>query len=297
MEEQKKTEAAEIAAAPEVKKTTRKRTAAKKTAEAGNKTEVEATVKKTTRRKSAKTTAKKEAAEVEAKTVAEEVEASAEKEVKTTAKKAGRASGKTTAGSAAKAETKTTAKTAAKPAAKTTTRRTAAKKKAVEEPISPFVTEMDQYLFGMGTHYEIYRKLGAHPTVKDGVAGVYFAVWAPNAEYVSILGNFNEWNSSATPMTRLEPMGIWEAFVPELKVGEIYKYYLHTKNGWDLEKADPFASSAEVRPGTASRVAETENFKWTDNAWMNKREQFDEETQEFIAATRRVLRSYKRFND
>lgn len=247
MEEQKKTEAVEAAVAPEVKKTTRKRTAAKKTAEAGNKTEEKDPVKKTTRRSSTKTTAKKEAVRSTAKTTA-------------------------------KAETKTAVKATAKTSSKTKTRRTTARKTAVEEPISPFVTEMDQYLFGMGTHYEIYRKLGAHPTVKDGVAGVYFAVWAPNAEYVSVLGNFNEWNSSATPMTRLEPMGIWEVFVPELKAGEIYKYYLHTKNGWDLEKADPFAASAEIRPGTASRVAETENFKWTDKTWMNKREAFDVDT-------------------
>lgn len=254
MKEQKKTEAAETAAAPEVKKPARKRTAVKKTAEAGNKTEAEAAVKKTTRRSTSKMAAKKKAeAEPEAKTAAEAVDTPAKKEVKTAAKRTGKA-------------------------AKTTTGRGAAKKKAAEEPISPFVTEMDQYLFGMGTHYEIYRKLGAHPTVKDGVAGVYFAVWAPNAEYVSVLGDFNKWNSSATPMTRLEPLGIWEAFVPELKVGEIYKYYLHTKNGWNLEKADPFASSAEIRPGTASRVAETENFKWTDSTWMNKRADFDVDT-------------------
>ena len=239
MEEKKKTETAEITAAPEAKKTAGKRTAAKKTVEAGNKIKAETAAKRTT--KTAKALA----------------EAPAKRTTKT-----------------AKALTEA-------PAKKTTRRKTtrpAAKKKAVEEPVSPFITEMDQYLFGMGTHYEIYRKMGAHPTVKDGVAGVYFAVWAPNAEYVSIMGNFNQWDSSATPMTRLEPMGIWEAFIPDLKVGEIYKYYLHTKNGWDLEKADPFASSAEIRPGTASRVAETEHFKWTDAAWMKKREQFDVDT-------------------
>ena len=148
----------------------------------------------------------------------------------------------------------------------------------MDEPISPFITEMDQYLFGMGTHYEIYKKLGAHLTVKDGAAGVYFAVWAPNAESVSVVGNFNGWEKDATPMTRLEPMGIWEVFVPELKEGEIYKYYIHTKNGWNLEKADPYASSAEIRPGTASRVAQTENYKWTDKTWMAKREEFDVDT-------------------
>ena len=185
-----------------------------------------------------------------------------------------------TAARTATKKTTTRKRTAAK---KTTAKTTAAKttkaaKKKTEEPVSPFITEMDQYLFGMGTHYEIYKKLGAHPTVKDGVAGVYFAVWAPNAEYVSVTGNFNNWDRGASPMTRLEPMGIWELFVPELKAGEIYKYYLHTKNGWDLEKADPYASSAEIRPGTASRVAETENYKWSDKTWMTKRESFDVDT-------------------
>ncbi|MDO5411403.1 MAG: 1,4-alpha-glucan branching protein GlgB [Lachnospiraceae bacterium] len=198
---------------------------------------------------------------------------------KATTKKAAEktvAAKKTTARSTAKTGCKTTAKTGCRTTAKkTAAKKPAAKKAAPAEKISPFITEVDQYLFGMGTHYEIYKKMGAHLTEKDGVKGVHFAVWAPNAEYVSIMGNFNNWDSSANPMTRLEPMGIWEAFIPELKTGEIYKYYLHTKNGWDLEKADPFASSAELRPGTASRVAETEDYKWTDKTWMTKRESFD----------------------
>ena len=242
MEEQKKTEAAETAV-PEVKKTTRRRTAAKKTAEAGD-TAAKTAAGKTTRRKTVKTAAEETA------------------EKKPAAKK-------TTTAKTAAAKKTTTAK---KTTAKTTVKR------IVDEPISPFITEMDQYLFGMGTHYEIYKKLGAHLTVKDGAAGVYFAVWAPNAESVSVVGNFNGWEKNATPMTRLEPMGIWEVFVPELKEGEIYKYYIHTKNGWNLEKADPYASSAEIRPGTASRVAQTENYKWTDKTWMAKREEFDVDT-------------------
>ena len=242
MEEQKKTEAAETAV-PEVKKTTRRRTAAKKTAEAGD-TAAKTAAGKTTRRKTVKTAAEETA------------------EKKPAAKK-------TTTAKTAAAKKTTTAK---KTTAKTTVKR------IVDEPISPFITEMDQYLFGMGTHYEIYKKLGAHLTVKDGAAGVYFAVWAPNAESVSVVGNFNGWEKDATPMTRLEPMGIWEVFVPELKEGEIYKYYIHTKNGWNLEKADPYASSAEIRPGTASRVAQTENYKWTDKTWMAKREEFDVDT-------------------
>ena len=214
-------------------------------------------VKKTTRKRTA---AKKTAADTNKAETAEKTAAKKTTTRKTAAKKT--ADEKT-------AEKKTAAKT-------TAAKKTAAKK---AEPVSPFITEMDQYLFGMGTHYEIYKKMGAHPTVKDGVAGVHFAVWAPNAEYVSILGNFNGWDSSATPMTRLEPMGIWETFVPGLQNGEIYKYYLHTKNGWDLEKSDPYASYAELRPGTASRVADTESFKWSDKTWMNKRESFDVDSQ------------------
>lgn len=157
-------------------------------------------------------------------------------------------------------------------------RSNAAKAAKKEEPVTPFITEMDQYLFGMGTHYEIYRKLGAHPAEKDGVKGVYFAVWAPNVEYAAVVGDFNGWDRGAVPMTRLEPMGIWEAWVPGLEAGVIYKYYFYTKNGWDLEKADPFASSAELRPGTASKVADTEHFKWSDSSWLKKRETFDVDT-------------------
>lgn len=266
MEEQKKTEAVETAV-PEVKKPARRRAAAKKTAEAGDTTAKPAAQKAGTRSRSK---AKQAAAESPA---AEEQKSETAAAGKTAAEK--KTSAKTS--TARKVSAKTTEKKPASRSAAAGSRKTAAKK-PVAEPVSPFVTEMDQYLFGQGTHYEIYKKLGAHPTVKDGVAGVHFAVWAPNAEYVSILGDFNGWNSGATPMTRLEPMGIWETFVPELKAGEIYKYYLHTRNGWDLQKADPFASSAEIRPGTASRVAETENFKWTDKTWMTKRESFDVDT-------------------
>ena len=223
------------------------------------------------------------------KAVAEKTETAAKAETKTKAAAKTKTAAKTTEKvdkkTKATAKTKTAAtatgkaaakaKTEVKTAAKTT--RKAAVKKTVNEPVitTPFVTEMDQYLFGMGTHYEIYRKLGAHLCEKDGVKGVYFAVWAPNADYAAVIGEFNNWDRGAASMTRLEPMGIWEIFIPGVEEGMLYKYFLHTKNGWDLEKADPFASSAEVRPGTASRVAETENFKWTDKTWMNKRETFD----------------------
>ena len=96
----------------------------------------------------------------------------------------------------------------------------AAPKAAPEEHLSVFVTELDQYLFGNGVHYDIYRKLGAHETVKDGEKGVYFAVWAPKAGAVMLIGSFNDWNEESHPMTRLEPLGIWELFVPEAKCGD-----------------------------------------------------------------------------
>ena len=89
-----------------------------------------------------------------------------------------------------------------------------------------FISEMDQYYFGEGIHYEIYKKLGAHLSTQDGKDGVYFAVWAPHAQYVSVVGDFNEWQTDAHPMERLEPLGIWQIFVPEVKKGALYKYFV-----------------------------------------------------------------------
>ena len=134
-----------------------------------------------------------------------------------------------------------------------------------------FVTDLDQYLFGQGTHYDIFRKLGAHPTEYRGKKGVYFAVWAPHALKVHVIGDFNGWDEESCEMERLEPLGIWELFVPGLKAGALYKYLIETPDHRRLYKADPFASSAEMRPGTASRVADITGFKWTDHTWMEQR--------------------------
>lgn len=134
-----------------------------------------------------------------------------------------------------------------------------------------FVTDLDQYLFGQGTHYDIFRKLGAHPTEYRGKKGVYFAVWAPHALKVHVIGDFNGWDEESCEMERLEPLGIWELFVPGLKAGALYKYLIETPDRRRLYKADPFASSAEMRPGTASRVADITGFKWTDHTWMEQR--------------------------
>lgn len=135
-----------------------------------------------------------------------------------------------------------------------------------------FITEVDRYLFGNGTHYEIYEKLGAHPVNCKGKDGMYFAVWSPHAEAVSVVGDFNGWDPDANPMTVLEDSGIYETFVPSLSVGELYKFAITTKTGKVLFKADPYAFSAEYRPGTASVTADISHFKWTDAKWMEKRQ-------------------------
>ncbi len=132
-------------------------------------------------------------------------------------------------------------------------------------------SELDMYYFGQATHYDIYRKLGAHPVVEKGKKGICFTLWAPNAQKVSVIGSFNNWQEDANEMERLEPMGIYEAFIPEASVGDMYKFYIETRDGRKLYKADPYANYAELRPGTASVVTDIEHFKWTDNKWMEKR--------------------------
>ncbi|MEY8518709.1 1,4-alpha-glucan branching protein GlgB [Lachnospiraceae bacterium 29-84] len=132
-------------------------------------------------------------------------------------------------------------------------------------------SKLDMYYFGQGTHYGIYEKLGAHPVTEHGKEGVYFAVWAPNAAKVSVIGSFNNWETGADEMERLEPMGIYELFVPEASVGDLYKFYIETPDGRQLYKADPFANYSELRPGNASRIADIRNFTWTDEKWMQKR--------------------------
>ncbi len=134
-------------------------------------------------------------------------------------------------------------------------------------------TDMDCYLFGQGTHYDIYRKMGAHLTTQGKKEGVCFNVWAPHAAEVFVIGDFNNWDETACRMKRVEPetMGVYELFVPGVKEGALYKFLIHTPDGRKLYKADPFANFAELRPGTASRVADIAHFKWTDSAWMKER--------------------------
>ena len=134
-------------------------------------------------------------------------------------------------------------------------------------------TELDSYLFGQATHYDIFKKMGAHAMTVDGVDGICFDVWAPHAAAVAVIGEFNGWNETSHMMERVAPMemGIYETFIPEAKEGDLYKFLIYTPEGEKLYKADPFANMAELRPETASRIAFVDGFKWTDSLWMKKR--------------------------
>ncbi|MCC2255386.1 1,4-alpha-glucan branching protein GlgB [Ruminococcus sp. CLA-AA-H200] len=150
------------------------------------------------------------------------------------------------------------------------------KGKSTKKKLQPYeIGELDQYLFGQGNHYEIYEKMGAHKVVQNGKEGVYFAVWAPNARRAAVVGDFNDWDFEANYMERQEPVGIYTCFVPGVKEGDLYKFCIETQQGKRIFKADPFANYAELRPGTASRVADISHLKWTDDAWMKQRETWD----------------------
>ena len=141
--------------------------------------------------------------------------------------------------------------------------------------------ELDQYLFGQGNHNEIYKKLGAHPAeTEKGEKGFHFAVWAPNALSVSVIGEFNDWGEKdgGNFMKKVGEIGVWETFIPGVKIGDMYKYRIAAMDGRILDKADPYGNWAELRPGTASRTADIENFKWSDTTWMKKRAEFDVHT-------------------
>lgn len=138
-----------------------------------------------------------------------------------------------------------------------------------------FISDLDCYLFGAGTHYDIYQKLGSHPKTYKGADGIYFGVWAPHAEAVHLVGDFNGWNPEANAMTQIPDSGIWEYFNPGMKIGELYKFAITTGTGKILYKADPFAFSAEYRPGTASVTCDIQGFNWTDQDWIIARTQAD----------------------
>lgn len=145
--------------------------------------------------------------------------------------------------------------------------------KKTKEPV--FISEADQYLFAQGTHYDIYKKLGAHPSTENNKKGMYFGVWAPNAAAVHVIGTFNDWNEESHPLTCLGPGGIYAAFYPGIKTGEQYKFLITTKDQKKLYKADPFANTAELRPGTASVTTDISTIKWSDSKWMEERAKKD----------------------
>ena len=159
----------------------------------------------------------------------------------------------------------------------------------------PVIDPIDISLFNEGKHYSIYEKMGAHPMTVDGVEGVLFAVWAPNADRVSVVGNFNNWDGRRHPMRKLDYSGIYELFIPGKLVGEIYKYEIKAKSGQVFMKSDPYAFSSEVRPANASRIVDI-SYKWKDTAWMEKREDKDTDEQP-MAIYEMHLGSWKRPTD
>ena len=133
------------------------------------------------------------------------------------------------------------------------------------------LTELDRHLLAEGTFHRAYEKLGAHLVERNGQRGVQFAVWAPNARLVSVIGDFNQWSVSSDPM-EASSAGVWETFIPHLRQGDVYKYHLESKYGnyW-VDKADPYGFAAEIRPQTASRVWDLDGYAWQDGTWMTER--------------------------
>jgi len=140
----------------------------------------------------------------------------------------------------------------------------------------PLLSDFDLYLMGEGTHYQKYEKMGAHPVVVDGIAGVQFSVWAPNAMRVSVVGDFNQWDGRISPMRNRGPSGVWELFVPGLAEGAIYKYEIRPMSGGaPLLKSDPYGFRAELRPNTGSIVTRLDHHQWNDAGWMDWRSRND----------------------
>ncbi len=136
---------------------------------------------------------------------------------------------------------------------------------------SRFLSDADIQFFQQGTHCRLQEKLGAHPVTVKGVAGVQFAVWAPNAERVSVMGDFNQWDRKRHPLRSLGDCGIWEGFVPGAKPGLCYKYFIESRyHGYRAEKANPFAFHAELPPKSASMIWDL-NYAWGDSVWMKER--------------------------
>ena len=141
------------------------------------------------------------------------------------------------------------------------------------------ITEFDTYLFAEGKHYDVYEKFGAHPMTIDGVKGTYFAVWAPHARRVSVVGDFNMWDGALNPMQMVQTSGIYELFIPDVAPGAVYKYQILTRDGEILYKADPYGNQCQVRPDNANVVADLTGYKWKDTDWIENRRQQTRETE------------------
>jgi 1,4-alpha-glucan branching enzyme len=140
---------------------------------------------------------------------------------------------------------------------------------------APSLRELDLHLFGEGNHHGIYRVLGAHPTTREGVSGTRFAVWAPNAARVSVVGDFNFWDGRRHPLQALGSAGIWELFIPDVGLGTLYKYEILTKQRHLLLKSDPYGLQMQLRPNNASIVAELDDYQWHDEEWITRRERWN----------------------
>ena len=144
--------------------------------------------------------------------------------------------------------------------------------KKKEGVLQSTLSEFDLYLIGEGTHDRAYERLGAHLAEVAGQRGVQFAVWAPNAERVSVVGEFNNWNPESTPMRLHREAGVWEKFLPDIGSGTRYKYHVESRYGaYKVDKADPYGFWAEIRPQTASRVWDLDSYSWEDQSWMSER--------------------------
>jgi 1,4-alpha-glucan branching enzyme len=142
--------------------------------------------------------------------------------------------------------------------------------------VAPLMTDFDRYLFGEGRNWNIYRRLGAHCRTVNGEVGVNFAVWAPNAQSIQVVGDFNFWDGRQHAMRKQVPSGIWELFIPAAKVGQKYKFRIRTLDGQTIDKSDPFGFYAELPPRTASVITELGNYTWADDQWMTRRAQEDQ---------------------
>src|SRR4030095_8898182 len=131
------------------------------------------------------------------------------------------------------------------------------------------LSDRDLYLLNEGSHLRLYDHLGCHPGEKDGTAGAWFSVWAPDAESVSVIGTFNDWTSGSHRLMPREQSGIWEGFIPGIQQGDTYKFHIESRfHGYRVDKADPFAFHAETAPHTGSKVWDL-SYSWNDSQWMS----------------------------